>query len=174
MIFFKKTLINNRRKMGSYDYLLELTRKEAKSRGIKFVKLPPLPGQPIKIYMLPTNKENVWCYVIFRRNYAEADFFDDVYDVETRIVEKTYSKFSELVANCPLHSFNGNFCKQKFWCDMPCETEWRDRGKLHRLDGPAVVGDWEYEWFLQDVKTDEETVKNARDEAIGEDVIKLI
>lgn len=159
--------------MGSYDYLLELTRKEAKSRGIKFVKLPPLPGQPIKIYMLPTNKENVWCYVIFRRNYAEADF-DDVYDVETRIVEKTYSKFSELVANCPLHSFNGNFCKEKFIDSDPC-YEWRDHGKLHRLDGPAVVDPHSFtrKWFLQDEETDEETVNNARDEAADE-VISLI
>ena len=160
-----------------YYYLRELNPEEAESRGIKFVKLPPLPGQPIKIYMLPTNKENVWCCVIFRINYAEADF-DVVYDVETRIVEKTYSKFSELVANCPLHSFNGNFCKQKFWCDMPFRTEWRDRGKLHRLDGPAVVGEWEweYEWFLQGVKTDEETVNEARAkaEAVGEDIIHLI
>lgn len=160
--------------MGVYHYLLELTRKQRKSRGIKFVKLPPLPGQPIKIYMLPTNKENVWCCVIFRINYAEADF-DDVYDVETRIVEKTYSKFSELVANCPLHSFNGNFCKEEFIDSHP-HCEWRDRGKLHRLDGPAVVGEWEWEneWFLQDEKTDEETVKKARDEAIGEDIIHLI
>ena len=160
---------------GAYGYLLELTRKEAKSRGIKFVKLPPLPGQPIKIYMLPTNKENVWCYVIFRRNDAEADF-DDVYDVETRIVGKPYSKFSELVANCPLHSFNGNFCKEKFDTGYPC-YEWRDHGKLHRHDGPAVVGAWSSftgKWFLQGVETDEETVKEARAKAIGEDVIKLI
>ena len=149
-----------------YYYLLELTREEAKSMGIKIAK-----RNSLQIYMLPTNKENVWCYVGFWPNDSSSL---DVYDMETRIVEKTYSKFSEFVANCPLHSFNGNFCKQKFWCDMPCETEWRDRGKLHRLDGPAVVGDWEYEWFLQGVKTDEETVKKAQAEAVGEDVINLI
>ena len=153
--------------MGVYHYLLELTREALASRGIKRCN-------PLQVYMLPTNKENVRCCVIFLINYAEVDF-DDVYDVETRIVEKTYSKFSELVANCPLHSFNGNFCKEKF-IDWHPHREWRDRGKLHRLDGPAVVGEWEWEneWFLQDEKTDEETVKKARDEAIGGDIIHLI
>jgi hypothetical protein len=149
-----------------YYYLRELNPEEAESRGIKFVR-----RNGKEIYMLPTNKENVWCCVGFWPNDSSAL---DVCDIETRIVEETYSKFSELVANCPLHSFNGNFCKQKFWCDMPFQTEWRDRGKLHRLDGPAVVGDWKYEWFLRDKKTDEETVKEARAKAIGEDEIKLV
>ena len=154
-----------------YGYLLELTREEAEMKRIKIVA-------PKKIYMLRTNQEDFWCYVRFRRNDAGA--FDDVYDIETRIagppfVGKPYLIPSEIEANCPLHSFNGNFCKQEFDLDFPC-YEWRDRGKLHRLDGPAVVGAWSFtsNWFLQDAETDEETVKKARDEAIGEDVIHLI
>ena len=153
--------------MDPYYYLRELNPEEAESRGIKFVR-----RNGKEIYMLPTNKENVWCCVGFWPNDSSCL---DVYDMETRIVEKTYSKFSELVANCPLHSFNGNFCKEEFIDSHPC-CEWRDRGKLHRLDGPAVVGEWEWEneWFLQDEKTDEETVKETRAKAIGEDEMKLI
>lgn len=152
--------------MDAYDYLLKLTREEAELKRIKIVA-------PKKIYMLRTNEEDFWCYVRFQRNDAEA--FDDVYDIETRIVGKPCLIPSEIEANCPHHSFNGIFCKKQFDSGVAC-YEWRDRGKLHRLDGPAVVGAWSFtgKWFLQGVKTDEETVKKARAEAIGEDVISLI